>query len=717
MAITFEGWIPVHGANVALPVITHGLDDYNLDLDAFFEMMGGQDELATYNDICGTDVIDQYPPEGWNTNTTYPNSGWITGGSEESLYSKGRLYTTTGKLMAGFSPRYKIRPIDGITVTGDVIFGNRADGTTSYAIRPIISGRVTEDFDWYSDEYQYPIICYNTYSKRWEINAISTKYNCIGGSSTTATPLFSDTMNKVPVTRSELPIYATRDEAITASGKTTNPENPIVHHYGWFNNKGEPYNSNEVRKANTMYSPKLMLSASVSDGGTLTAQWYKNGEPFNIEDTNEDASAVDCTYQDKSLTNDVGTHTYHCVLTNTLPSGKSTSVTLDTLTLIVYEVEPLPDTGDDGGDPDNPSGGGSGGGGYNPPSGGTDEDGDGVIDAITGLSVNVVQVSLYRGEYFQFVPVVEGTGTFDKSVSYKLIGADPDGGTTYDHSTGILTIGEGETNRDIRLFFCATADPSHSAMCYIIVLDALYADDLMPFYQIINGVPVKKTCYKIINGSPVLISTAEVVVKEDTATYRWKVQDNALVSVGKNDNPITTLEGGIVNGVFKNARYKLATPFKLLHNKDWAVEWKSIGACDNGGGMAKIWDETGVQTSTSSRCILYRHTTKSISITRFSGSTHIHYGVMLDDHNIEYDAEHIYRLQNKVNADGTNMVWLYVDGEEVAPCTKAFGGETGTSDWVSGEDFSMGYMGVPRYILNGFIMDDIAVWESGFLLD
>jgi hypothetical protein len=46
-------------------------------------------------------------------------------------------------------------------------------------------------------------------------------------------------------------------------------------------------------------------------------------------------------------------------------------------------------------------------------------------------------------------------------------------------------------------------------MCYITVLDALYAVDLMPFYKIINGIPVKQTCYKIIDGSSVLISTAE----------------------------------------------------------------------------------------------------------------------------------------------------------------------------------------------------------------
>ena len=222
-----------------------------------------------------------------------------------------------------------------------------------------------------------------------------------------------------------------------------------------------------------------------------------------------------------------------------------------------------------------------------------------------------------------------------------------------------------------------------------------------------NGIP-----FSISNSwGPTLLYTAAERVDSFTAYIEG---EQTLVSIGKNNNPITTLEGGIVNGVFSNARYKLATPFKLLHDKDWAVEWRSIGACDNAGGMAKIWDESGKQTDSKSRCILFRHTTKSITFTRYS-DTHYHCGVQLDQYGYDYSAEHIYRLQNKVNDDGMNMVYLYVDGVEVAPMRHTFSnkGDEGLTDYVVGKDFSFGYMGVPRYILNGFIMDDIAVWESG----
>jgi hypothetical protein len=188
-------------------------------------------------------------------------------------------------------------------------------------------------------------------------------------------------------------------------------------------------------------------------------------------------------------------------------------------------------------------------------------------------------------------------------------------------------------------------------------------------------------------------------------------EGQTLVSIGKNSNPLTTLSGGIVNGLFENARYQLATPFKLLHNKDWAVEWRMSGDVTNDSALAKIW---AVKNDRSSDGIVFRKTTKSISFAE-QKNTHYYYGVKLNEYGIECTAEHLYRLQNKVNEDGTNMVYLYVDGKEIAPMTHTFSnnGDDGNTNYVVGKDFSYAYMGVERYIMTGFIMDDIAVWESG----
>lgn len=202
----------------------------------------------------------------------------------------------------------------------------------------------------------------------------------------------------------------------------------------------------------------------------------------------------------------------------------------------------------------------------------------------------------------------------------------------------------------------------------------------------------------------------------DTATYRWKLnsEKTTIESVGNNDNPITVLEGGIVDGVFQDARYKLATSLNLAHDKDWALEWRMSGTVQNAPAMAKLWANTETQKAVNSICYVGGSERNAITIAN-NGSTHIHYGVDLVEHGIDYAAEHLYRLENRFNDDGANMVWLCVDGTDIATMTHSFSSseDYGESDWVSGRDFSFGFMGVPRYILTGFIVDDISVWESG----
>ena len=197
----------------------------------------------------------------------------------------------------------------------------------------------------------------------------------------------------------------------------------------------------------------------------------------------------------------------------------------------------------------------------------------------------------------------------------------------------------------------------------------------------------------------------------DTATYRWKIENNALVSIGGNDNTVTTIEGGIVDGVFDNAIYQLTTPISLAHDKDWAVEWRSSIPLT---GMAKIFAEYGTTNPKNSVAICYRVASTSIGFTRYE-SKHYHYAVKLNQHGIDIAVAHTYRLQNKVNEDGTNTVWLYVDGAKIAPTNEYFDStkDYGEYNWVSGKDFGFGYMGGAGYTLRDGIIDDISVWESG----
>ena len=69
------------------------------------------------------------------------------------------------------------------------------------------------------------------------------------------------------------------------------------------------------------------------------------------------------------------------------------------------------------------------------------------------------------------------------------------------------------------------------------------------------------------------------------SSYRWEMDNNALVSVhtnGNADNPPTLDAGSVTNGIFKKACYTLQTKVQLYHDAPWVMEWRSTG---NWSGM------------------------------------------------------------------------------------------------------------------------------------
>ena len=75
---------------------------------------------------------------------------------------------------------------------------------------------------------------------------------------------------------------------------------------------------------------ELSIVASVSDGGTLTYQWYSNSTDSNSGGTLL-PSATNDTYQ--VSTNTVGTYHYYCVVTNTNDSVNGTKTATETSTV------------------------------------------------------------------------------------------------------------------------------------------------------------------------------------------------------------------------------------------------------------------------------------------------------------------------------------------------------------------------------------------------
>ena len=75
-----------------------------------------------------------------------------------------------------------------------------------------------------------------------------------------------------------------------------------------------------------------------------------------------------------------------------------------------------------------------------------------------------------------------------------------------------------------------------------------------------------------------------------------------------------------------------------------------------------------------------------------------------------------YELKNQLNGDGTNTIWLYLDGEELAPMVEHFvyGNVTSDpdSDWLSGKDFTFNYIGNELYPIKGIALNYLQINEG-----
>ena len=203
---------------------------------------------------------------------------------------------------------------------------------------------------------------------------------------------------------------------------------------------------------------------------------------------------------------------------------------------------------------------------------------------------------------------------------------------------------------------------------------------------------------------------------DEPNTYRWETVNNKLTTIsdtGLTANTAQVLTGSCSGGVYTDAQFDLEKPVVLLHDRPWSMEWKSSGSW-TGGPMLFTSTKTAKQPRSA---YLYRRPESSfIALGEFKDGAYYNYGIQLSDHGIDGSAAHVYRLTNKIAADGSNMVYLYVDGKEVGPLNNYYYGATAqgtTSDWVTGKDFTFTSMGSAQFKLNDCSIEYLQVWEAG----
>jgi len=199
----------------------------------------------------------------------------------------------------------------------------------------------------------------------------------------------------------------------------------------------------------------------------------------------------------------------------------------------------------------------------------------------------------------------------------------------------------------------------------------------------------------------------------ETHTYRWETKDGKLVSVtgsGLTANTLKLLNGTNSGGTLANAIFRLGNSVVLRHDQPWKIEWQ--GNLANASGetffllssspSSNTLDAPCIMVSTHS-IIVARRLDDSKAVVNRNGAP---YASNYFDHlrgnatiNLS-SATTTYALVNEVAADGSNMVYLYINGTKKTALNKHYGinasgvDESGvTSTWLSGKDFVFSHMG------------------------
>ena len=214
-------------------------------------------------------------------------------------------------------------------------------------------------------------------------------------------------------------------------------------------------------------------------------------------------------------------------------------------------------------------------------------------------------------------------------------------------------------------------------------------------------------------------SNTVTVTARELSSYRWDLENGILVSTGETENPATRLEGITADDLFLDTRYKLEDPILLLHDEKWILEWKMTGPWydDASTGSQKLFCEDSASATPNSMCLLIKGNENRITLGYYGTTTHISYGFELDAYGISMEDTHIYRLANHIAEDGTNTIYLFVDGVQIGPMTRYFTGTSGDmgqeSNGLSGRNIAFGYMGTPKYLLDNGTIEYISVVETG----
>ena len=202
----------------------------------------------------------------------------------------------------------------------------------------------------------------------------------------------------------------------------------------------------------------------------------------------------------------------------------------------------------------------------------------------------------------------------------------------------------------------------------------------------------------------------------EPGVYRWEAKSGTFQSVttgGAAYDGLAMSQGSISGTGFTDGRFSLHEGVVLKHDQPWVVEWKSSGNWTDGSMLMSSHNKSKYE---GNRYIFRRKDSSLIALGECVDGLYYNYGLELSDFGIDGTAEHVYRLTNKLAADGSNMVYLSVDGQKLGPMNQYYMGgisQGTTSDWLSGKDFTFSYFGTDSHPIDDCSLSYVQIWGTG----
>lgn len=215
----------------------------------------------------------------------------------------------------------------------------------------------------------------------------------------------------------------------------------------------------------------------------------------------------------------------------------------------------------------------------------------------------------------------------------------------------------------------------------------------------------------------------------EAASYRWEFQGSDLVAVSKEGsvkNELTRIDTLKADGTLYNPYYRTDKTVYLMHDMPWVVEFRMKGS--------NFILSTGYTYAASDRSFILKTSQHLVGADYFTYKEYDpekgkdvnkgarnQYGIQFSNLGYKSSVMHTYRLENRIAGDGTNMVYLFIDGEELGPMVNYYLYQSSKNtdmeqqaNWFSGKDFPI------NYIYNNSVgmaatveIEYVQIWEKG----